>query len=373
MQKSGWIVSPPFDSTWIIGPPALSALAVLCLPPLRGPALAVWGWAACIVAVDVAHVWATLYRTYLDPGERRRRPGLLINVPLACYAAGLLLHRIGPGFFWRALAYLAVFHFLRQQFGFVMLYRRAAGERGGAALDKAAVYAAMLYPLAVWHASLPRAFEWFMPGDFIAVPAWIAPLARLAYAAILAVWTARELWSWRSGYAPNIGKIGVVLGTAAAWYVGIVRYDSDVAFTVTNVLAHGIPYFALVWAHGRVRWRGEAGHWLAKLHRPGLGIIGFLALLLAVAYLEEGLWDAVIWHDHAAFFGGLTLGFDLPAPLLTLIVPLLALPQATHYVLDAWIWRLDGSNPALEELIPRATPAGAPVPPPVPAGTRASL
>jgi hypothetical protein len=30
---------------------------------------------------------------------------------------------------------------------------------------------------------------------------------------------------------------------------------------------------------------------------------------------------------------------ELGNDLLALLVPLLALPQATHYVLDGWIWR----------------------------------
>jgi hypothetical protein len=38
-----------------------------------------------------------------------------------------------------------------------------------------------------------------------------------------------------------------------------------------------------------------------------------------------------------------------PGPeALALIVPLLALPQATHYVLDGWIWRARG-NPGLQQ------------------------
>ncbi|MBI4346145.1 MAG: hypothetical protein HY553_04780 [Elusimicrobia bacterium] len=370
-SNKNWLINPRFDLAWIIGPPALSALAVVLLPTLRGPALPLWGWALCIVAIDVAHVWSTLYRTYLDPEERRRRAGLLLYVPLLCWAAGVLLYRAGgAGGFWRVFAYLAVFHFVRQQFGFAMLYRRAAGERGGLALDKAAIYATMLYPLAVWHAGLPRAFDWFMPGDFVALPSWTAAAARWAYAAVLAAWAGKELRSWTGGRRPNAGKILLILATAASWHVGIVLYDSDVAFTVTNVIAHGVPYFALVWAHGRRRWAEGTG-WVARLHRPGWGLAGFLGLLLALAYVEEGLWDAFIWREHAALFGGLTLAWDGPAAPLALLVPLLALPQATHYVLDAWIWRLDGTNPTLEALLPRGAPGSSPAAAPAAAAAAA--
>jgi len=42
-----------------------------------------------------------------------------------------------------------------------------------------------------------------------------------------------------------------------------------------------------------------------------------------------------VWHDRAWLFGD---GWDLPAWQLV-IVPILALPQLTHYVLDGFIWR----------------------------------
>ena len=45
------------------------------------------------------------------------------------------------------------------------------------------------------------------------------------------------------------------------------------------------------------------------------------------------------------------LGFLSRPATLSLVVPLLALPQATHYVLDAFLWRFDGSNPRLAEYL----------------------
>jgi hypothetical protein len=65
-----------------------------------------------------------------------------------------------------------------------------------------------------------------------------------------------------------------------------------------------------------------------------------------LAYLEEGAWDLLVWHEHASLFGDWQLP-ALPKELLAVVVPLLILPQATHYVLDAWIWKFDGSNPGL--------------------------
>jgi hypothetical protein len=45
----------------------------------------------------------------------------------------------------------------------------------------------------------------------------------------------------------NPGKDVVVITTAVCWYIGIVTFNSDYAFTVTNVIIHGVPYMVLVY------------------------------------------------------------------------------------------------------------------------------
>ena len=115
-----------------------------------------WIWIACVLFVDVAHVWSTLYRVYLDGTEVRRRPILYVGAPLVCYALGVLVHAFDGRLFWTVLAYVAVFHFVRQQAGWVALYdRRSEQRRGDRALDRIAIYAVTLAPLVWWHANMP--------------------------------------------------------------------------------------------------------------------------------------------------------------------------------------------------------------------------
>jgi hypothetical protein len=343
-----WLHSAPFDLGLILGPPVLSALAVLCLPSLRSLDTPVWGWVGFVVCIDVAHVYASLYRTYLDPVEFRRRSSLYLSVPLACWLAGVLLYRWSALAFWRTLAYVAVFHFVRQQYGFLRIYQRLQGGRSKLddLLDQAAIYGVMLYPLAYWHADPGRRFSWFVEGDFVRLPAQVGSSAAYIYAAVLGAFTARQLFLALKGRF-NLAKAGLVYSTAVSWYVGIVYLNSDFAFTITNVVAHGVPYLALVWLYGNRKW-SSGRSWLGAIHRPAL-LASFLGVLVALAYLEEGAWDLLVWKEHASVFGGLAWGGSLTAPALALLVPLLALPQSTHYVLDAWIWRLDGSNPDLKE------------------------
>ncbi|HET9623906.1 MAG TPA: hypothetical protein VFP84_21185 [Kofleriaceae bacterium] len=330
---------------------AIVALGLVLVGPRHGAAAPEWSWITGVLLVDVAHVWSTVFVVYLDPAEWRRRPALYAGTPLVAFAAGVALYACGEAVFWRALAYLAVFHFVRQQFGWVMMYRARHGERDrlGRWIDGATVYAATLYPLIVWHTRLPRAFAWMKPGDFIAgLPAIVATVAGGLYLGLLVAYVARAVVQYRRGGAVAWGKHVVVAATAACWYVGIVATNADYAFTVTNVFIHGVPYLALVYLYARAAAREPASRTgaAARLIDRKRGWLVFLASLWALAYVEELIWDRAIWHDRPWLFGA---GHDIGAAALV-VVPLLAVPQLTHYVLDGFLWRRQ-DNPRLGRLL----------------------
>jgi hypothetical protein len=248
-------------------------------------------------------------------------------------AVGVGLYSIGSIVFWRSLAYLAVFHFVRQQYGWVMLYRAKLSERDrlGKFLDSVTIYLATIFPLVHWHAHLPRRFWWFLKGDFQQIPTLAADILEPLYWIALAIYFVRSLWRRLDHGFSNPGKDLVVFTTAICWYVGIVAINSDYAFLVTNVVIHGIPYFVLVYWYGWVRRGSEP--------RPRVNhvraIAIFVATVWALAFAEELLWDRIVWRQRSWLFGS---GWNLH-DWEWLFVPLLALPQLTHYLLDGVIWR----------------------------------
>jgi len=340
-----WIRSAAFDGVFFVGPAILALLLVA--PALIGwlPAdydAPLWAWIALVLMVDVAHVWSSLYRVYLDREERRRRPWLYGLTPVIVYATGTLLYAVNPAWFWTALAYVAVHHFVKQQVGFVALYRGVIGERDPwvRRLDHAAVYVGTLVPVAYWHVNLPRHFQWFMEGDFLGPwPQWFMTVLWPVYVVVGLAWVGLQVRvSARRGYS-NPGKLLTMAATWTMWGVGIVAMNSDYVFTATNVLLHGVPYMALVWITARPAPAGP---------RPNRAWV-FVAVLLVLAFIEEGLWDATVWAEHAEVFGDWSTAVADAAWAPLLFVPLLTVPQATHYILDGFIWRQDGSNPGLRE------------------------
>lgn len=344
-EPEAWLFGPRLDLL-LFGGSALLSVAGAWLGSWLGigDETPGWAWLLLVVGIDVAHVWGTLYRVYFDRAELERRPALYWGTPILAFAAGVALYRGSPATFWTCLAYLAVWHFVRQQAGFMALYaRREQRSKADRQLDALAVYAVTLGPIVHWHAHLPRPFWWLIEGDFVvrlpeALGAWALGLEGL----IVAVWLFRQAGRW------SRWRTCLLLSTALVWFCGIVLGDSDWTFTVTNVVLHGVPYLALVYRYARGRADdSEPGYELGRrLLLPGaLGLLAFLGTLVGLALAEELLWEQWVWHDRPHLFGqrGLLGDASFALPFL---VPALALPQLVHYLLDGFVWK-GGANPSL--------------------------
>jgi hypothetical protein len=252
---------------------------------------------------------------------------------------GIFLYSIGAMVFWRCLAYLAVFHFIRQQYGFMRLYsRKEVSSKLIRILESFIIYSAAAYPVIFWHFSDDRRFHWFVDGDFFQFTSglWPERLAFFIYLMGILTWLFLSVKEIRTT-GLNLPKHLLIAGTYLSWYFGIVYFNGDMAFTALNVISHGIPYMALVWFMNRKDSSKPAlsGKWWIK------SLVWFLLVLGVLAFAEEALWDSLHWRDHAEVFGWTYFIPRITSPdFLSILVPLLAVPQVTHYVLDGFIWKV---------------------------------
>ncbi len=340
-----WIKNVSFDAWFILTPPFLALLGVALLPAelKSGNEMPLAGWILLILFIDVAHVYSTLFKTYFNNTYFNAQRQLFIWTPIICYVAGVLIYSIDGMLFWRILAYTAVFHFIRQQYGFMRLYSLHETKKNlSSKINTAAIYSATIYPIIYWHCTPGRNFTWFVEGDFLALNSIIIKQFALAlYLAIITTYLLKEAWLVVKSGEINIPRNTVIIGTTVSWYFGIVYFNGDLAFTLLNVVSHGIPYMALIWINRRpsevatTEKRKVSSTILSKN-----GLLFFISTIILLAYLEEGLWDGLIWKEHGSIFSGFSI---LPkvenSELLAILVPLLALPQLTHYILDGFIWR----------------------------------
>lgn len=343
-QKQPWLGKPYVDILFILSPPFLCLLAIVCFPEVfqNNKNMPDAWWVLLILLVDVAHVYSTLYRTYFNKAAYRKFKPLLIAIPVLSFVAGVMIYTVSDAWFWRILAYLAVYHFIRQQYGFMKLYSRYEStpnwERN---IDKFMIYYATIYPLLHWHLGEKRNFNWFVDNDFFFFPAsGILDFAAAVYWICIGCYLLKEMLHFFKNRQINIPKFTLITGTLISWYFGIIYFNGDLAFTLLNVISHGIPYMALIWISGTNDLEKQKTDKLVQFFFGKYGIVFFLGLIFLLAYLEEGLWDMTVWKEHKNIFGFFhQIPLQIDQTLLAIIVPLLTLPQITHYVVDGFIWK----------------------------------
>lgn len=347
--KQPWLHTALADSIFILAPPFLCLLAVLLFPGFfqqTNNEVTVEAWVILVLLIDVGHVYSTLFRTYFDKETFAQNRRLFLYAPLCAFLLSVLLYSFGSLVFWRVLAYLAVFHFVRQQYGFMQLYsRREIKQPWERLIDKIMIYSATLFPILYWHLDGNRNFSWFLQGDFMVFKfPEILPQLTSVYLGLCVLFVLKEIRFSVRNKQVNIPRNLVISGTALSWYLGIIHFNGDLTFTLFNVVSHGIPYLALVWFYGKrnqARTSVAAPSKLLTFTFSGAGILLFIGIISGLAFLEEGLWDAFVWQEHTGVFAAFWL---LPAinneVFLNFLIPVLALPQLTHYLLDGFIWKV---------------------------------
>eukprot|EP00759_Apiculatamorpha_spiralis_P034615 PhF_6_TR35703/c0_g1_i1/m.51837 len=320
--------------------------------------LPVWGYILIVAFTDVGHVWTTTFRTHLDSEENNRR-WFLYNVgPVIILAVSVALHYFSERVFWTMLGYLAIYHFAKQQYGFLALIKSKGPDcRVDWTADKYFLYLGAVFPILMWHSDETRKFDWFNRDDDIAVPLHKVPYS---YEFFLCCWVSnaiafaiRQLQLMNQGIF-NRKKVQFIFSCWLTWGIGVLLNHKLIALTFLN-LFHAMPAFAIIFCVCKNRWAKaypttSLESFVKWICQPGRWPF-YAAAFMFIGLVEEILWETMVWHDYTDHifewdprqrFG--ELGYSFISCLLTL-------PQSSHYVLDAWIWK-QGKDSKGEELNP---------------------
>ncbi|MEG0915781.1 MAG: hypothetical protein RSF68_02070 [Myroides sp.] len=332
-----WIHKKQTDVVFILLPPFFIALIVL----LFNEKLAViqdnysfLTWVVFIVFIDVAHVYASLFKTYLNKTEISKHKRLFTVVPAICLLLSIAAFIVSKEFFWSVLAYIAVFHFIRQQYGFMRLYsRNEPKNRFKLLFDKIVIYNATVFPMLFWFLNPDRNFNWFVSNEFLQTnQPQITNILFICFVIIFTTYLVSVVYGFIKTKKLNLPKNLLILGTYISWYLGIVHYNNELIFTAFNVVSHGIPYMALVYFK-EIKPNKKGNFYLSFFQTKYLLIV-FILILLGLAFLEELIWELTVWEEHFQF-----TEFYISDNLHFIWIPILTLPQLTHYVLDGFIWK----------------------------------
>lgn len=343
-MKQPWIHKAKTDLIFIIGP-SFFVLAIIFLFQDYITEIetkySFYTWLFLIVFIDVAHVYATLFKTYFVADEFKKNKKRLLLLPAICFVIGLMLFSFGSLVFWSFLAYVAVFHFIRQQYGFMRLYTRYEEKNKISVLsDNLAIYASTGYPMLHWFFSPERKFNWFVENEFFRFQsAFVLQMLFWIYILIIIGYVVYTIYKSTISKLFNVPKNAIILGTALSWYFGIVYFNDDLIFTLLNVVSHGIPYMALVYFR-EIENKPSGVTGVFSFLKSYNTIFIYILILVVIAFTEEFLWEILVWNENISL-----TTFDFSSWQF-LIVPLLTVPQFTHYLLDGFIWKSKRFNPA---------------------------
>lgn len=339
-KKLPWIYSKSFDLVFFFFPSIFSILIVLTLYLFKSlpETTSNLSWLMLVVLIDVAHVWSSLFRTYLNEFSFERFKTQLIFIPLICFLVLSILYLYSSFYFWRLMAYLALFHFMRQQVGFLAIYlRNFKPESFQRKISSFYIWLCMLVPVLDWH-TRKRQFNWFIADDFLFFDLNIFNLLWISFFIISICYIFYEIKNYQ--HTKLLANAHILI-TFLIWSVGISFLNNDFAFSLTNIIHHGVPYIGLIWISSLYK-NNYSLNWMKKKKQltknSFLRLTLLIGVIVIIAIIEETLWDSFLWHERENFLV-FSHNIELSQIPLAFMVGLLATPQVAHYLLDGLIWK----------------------------------
>lgn len=277
------------------------------------------------ILFDDLHVYLSLSMATGFTNEFKRRFWFYILFPVIAFFIYFLLFNQNAMWMYRLYAYISVFHFGRQQIGWMRLTAKQ-GQRffeWERHLEDIVIYSST-WGFILYKVTSHQFPQWFVPGD-LGVSHLLSPL--LVLACILAV-NLIFLFSqffifFKTGYC-NLARILIWLTTLAVWGIAFYAFDNfNVVSLALIVFLHSPAYMLLAFYY--IKMRKIEGHptYIKGSYRKIYISFIVAALLLACGEYVAGEYPQLFGPQFAAF----------------IVVPLLATMTSFHHTLDTFFWR----------------------------------
>ena len=306
-----------------------------------------------LMIFDVPHVWGTMYKTYLDPEIMKKHKKTLILVPLSIFIviSFIVFSDLSLKLLFWLLALYAVYHFIKQQVWFVMLYssKEKKSKKIYKQLDLYAVWLITLTPMLYWWANLDtRNYNWFSEYEFLKLPDNLFPLTWYLLILFFIVYIAIQIKRiFIEKEDVNYYKYLYLLWTFFVWFYGIVWTNNMLIFWLWNMLLHwwnflGITYITTMNKKDTIKNKFVLfflNHWYLVFILP-LVLVGILEQISwsFMTFTDKNVYSVLLWNEIYEYMKSLN------NIIFWIIVIILTMPQTTHYVLDGIIWRKSFEN-----------------------------
>ena len=327
-RRSGWILSPLWDSLLFIGAPVVVIAVFL---PLRNFISSEQIAILSLAFFTFGHHFPTFLRSYGDVELFERFKTRFLLAPPLLFAAALWFSSRDLHGLLLFVAAWDIWHVLMQHYGFMRIYDSKAGgvRKLTSNLDWAFAISWYVTLIAISphysHNMLSRAYQSGLP----LLSAELVDGLRTGLIGLTALLTLAyvgyHLNLWRTGKPVSLKKL-VLMGIflAATYYLYVGTDDFLVGFTVWSAF-HCIQYYGIVWAFNRNRVARKS------------------PLTSFVRFLFRPSWGLVILYTALIFgYGSINLvpNFLENEALRQILMALIFTSNALHYYYDGFIWKM---------------------------------
>ncbi len=272
--------------------------------------------------VDSGHVYTTLLRTYLNPGERRHWIYWIVPPLVALFFTCWFFFRI-PGV-WSFVVYATAFHHIRQFYGVTRWCQKANGRL--CLPTGRYLYALTVIPLVLYHFRPGAKGQFYSDNDLFLYPQLtLFQGGVLLYGVVVLSWLIFEWGLYRRSKRWEMTRFLSVAGPAALYALAFFFGENAVQILLPLMLAHGIGYFGMMALSLNRTLPRRYPTWPLAL-----GAVCMVALVLGAfaGWVEKDAVDFETnyflrqWEWRESLIQGLYL-----------------VPLFTHFILDAFIWR----------------------------------
>lgn len=349
MNKSQpWIHSWYADSIcFFLIPLVFILLAVLMLPPFNMIVPGKFSYIIlAVLLIDWGHIFAQYHRIYSNPLEDKKLKWVYpISYLLCIPVIAALVHYSNAGIIDTLLVYFVIYHFIKQQFGFIKIYSKTDGPKSQreSVTETVLFYSSMAAPVLLWHVKgIGYEFKWtmlFWKSPFLEYLVW--PVFAV-YLTSLCLYIHDEYKRTQRNGMFNIPKNLALLTAMIGWGGVSVLTHAPMLIMFTVVLTHDLSYFFYVWMIGRRDHKTikQKVHWFSWWSIPGfiayfvfLIVLGDVIMTVHLESTQDPNWNYVIWGQ---IFNGIGVQKGW---LLSFGWAIFFATQAHHYYIDRYLWK----------------------------------
>ncbi len=280
---------------------------------------------------DIPHALSSFQQVY--KAEKRSQFKYLLFVPLVLFVSLVGLFYWLPKLAFSLVAYLSIFHVIRQQYGWMRFSQVKSGHLLTSAqirFDKVLIYSLTCLPLLMLHTGQNlqnEDFGWLMPGDLFFFPNQsIFKAALILFWAVLLSYVTYNIWGHRSNLRFPLGKLIIFLSTGLAWYGGIYfNIHGEQAIYIDGL--HAAPYLWLVFKVQPLKKKEKS--WVAWLQYYTPLAMGGL------------LWAFLFYR----------FGFSPSSMTTAFMLGMLVTISTSHYIFDAFIWKIKAPSKTVSDFL----------------------